>query len=704
MDVDDLTNKGLPEEAADLIREKGISALYPPQEKAVKRGVLEDENLVLSIPTASGKTLVAELAMLKSIFEGGTALYIVPLRALASEKYEEFRRYEKHGYRVGISTGDYDRKADYLMDYDIVVTTSEKADSMLRTGTSWLNNIDVIVSDEVHLVNSSERGPTLEVTLAKLRNMNPSAQILALSATISNADEIATWLNANLVKSDWRPVELRQGVLYGRAIEFPYHETKKLESNAKDKASALAKDTIKEDGQAIVFANSRRNSNAAARRAGEAIEDLLDPETKQDLEDVSEQILDTGETTEEVEKLANHVKKGAAHHHAGLLSDHRQIIEDNFRKGNLKVVAATPTLAWGVNLPARRVVIRSYKRYDPNYGMKPIPVLDIKQMLGRAGRPGLDPYGESILIAKNRRERQALIDKYIIGDTEPITSKLSQEPALRTHVLSTLATNFAGSEDDVVDFLDQTFYSQQNTLREIERKTKNVLDFLESEGFVVRKNRDKIKSTQLGNIVSELYIDPKSASIILSTLTEEELENEIDLLHMICKTPDMDLLYMKKSDYELVNSYLENHPWLKEGKELEDWFLSEVKTAMLLESWINEESDRKITKKFGVNQGDIRRHANTAEWLLHASAELSKATTNLYNQKLRELQNRMKYGVKKKLLSLTKISGIGRVRARKLYKHNYKTLTDLKEADKKELSKIESIGPKTAQKIKREVK
>lgn len=704
MDVDELIGMGFPEGAVDLLEDRGVSELYPPQEKAVERGVLDGENLVLSIPTASGKTLVAELAMLKEIYGGGTALYIVPLRALASEKYEEFKEYEREGFRVGITTGDYDRSADYLVDYDLVVTTSEKADSMLRTGTGWLGNVDVVVCDEVHLVDSKDRGPTLEIVLAKLMEMNPGAQVLALSATISNAGEISDWLGASLVKDDWRPVELRQGVCFGSSIEFPYYDRKKVGSNAKDKASALAKDTVKGGGQALVFANSRRNSKAAARKAGEAIVGLLDSEDRERLEEVSDSILSSGETTEEVEELAEYVEDGVAFHHAGLLNSHREIVEEQFKEGKIKVIAATPTLAWGVNLPARRVVVRSYKRYDPNYGMKPIPVLDIQQMLGRAGRPGLDPYGESILLAKNRRERQDLVDKYILGDTEPIESKLSQEPALRTHILSTIATNFAGSFEELIDFLGKSFYSEQNSLGEIKRKTRNVLDFLESEGFVFKESDERFKATKLGNKVSELYIDPKSASKILSRIAEGDLKEEIDLLHMICETPDMDLLYMKKSDYELVNSYLNQHPWLKEGEELEDWFLSEIKTAMLLEAWISEESDREITEKFGISQGDIRRHANTAEWLLHSSAELSKATTQLYHEKLRELQNRMKYGVKKDLLSLTTIKGIGRVRARNLYENNIKNVKDLKEANKKQLTKIDAIGKKTANKIKKQTK
>ncbi|MHA2059377.1 MAG: DEAD/DEAH box helicase, partial [Candidatus Ranarchaeia archaeon] len=202
------------------VRSGGFDELWPPQAQAIESGVLEGHNTVLAVPTASGKTLIAVLAMAKAILEDrGKALYLCPLRALAQEKYDEFKSLRALGIKVAVSTGDYDQADFRLGRYDLIICTNEKADSLLRHQPDWLKDIAVVVSDEVHLMNDRNRGPTLEVALAKLRQVNPNAQILALSATVQNAEEIANWLGANLVKSAWRPVELIEGVFHNNTIE-----------------------------------------------------------------------------------------------------------------------------------------------------------------------------------------------------------------------------------------------------------------------------------------------------------------------------------------------------------------------------------------------------------------------------------------------------------------------------------------------------
>ncbi|MFO8033050.1 MAG: DEAD/DEAH box helicase, partial [Desulfohalobiaceae bacterium] len=195
----------LPSEAINLYLQAGIEELYPPQADAVEKGLLQGENLLAAIPTASGKTLLAEMAMLKAIKKGGKALYIVPLRALASEKFRDFKRFESLGIKTAISTGDFDSRDEWLGSNDIIVATSEKTDSLLRNSTPWMKDITAVIVDEVHLLDSANRGPTLEVTLAKLKRLNPEAQVVALSATVGNAVEIAQWLEAKLVLSEWRP-------------------------------------------------------------------------------------------------------------------------------------------------------------------------------------------------------------------------------------------------------------------------------------------------------------------------------------------------------------------------------------------------------------------------------------------------------------------------------------------------------------------
>ncbi len=215
-----ISELALPQQLKEQILQSGIAQLYPPQEEAIQAGALEGKNLVLASPTASGKTLVAELCCLKHVLErNGKAIYLAPLRALASEKFDDFQRFAKlkkitgQNVSIGISTGDYDSSDPWLGRYDIIITTNEKADSLLRHRAKWMDEISLVVADEVHMLNEAERGPTLEVVLARLMQINPSIQVLALSATMGNVDEIADWLKAQYVITEWRPVNLKEGVI-----------------------------------------------------------------------------------------------------------------------------------------------------------------------------------------------------------------------------------------------------------------------------------------------------------------------------------------------------------------------------------------------------------------------------------------------------------------------------------------------------------
>ena len=223
-------------QAKEILLKIGITELFPPQEDTIRAGVLDGKNMVLASPTASGKTLIAELCALKHVLEkNGKVIYLTPLRALASEKFEEFRKYtsirKQDGRRVsvGISTGDFDTADNWLERYDIIVTTNEKADSLLRHRAKWMDEISLVVADEVHLLNEAERGPTLEIVLARLLQVNPDIQVLALSATINNVDEIAGWLNAKYVVTEWRPVSLKEGVLLHDEIQFKDGDAKRVE-------------------------------------------------------------------------------------------------------------------------------------------------------------------------------------------------------------------------------------------------------------------------------------------------------------------------------------------------------------------------------------------------------------------------------------------------------------------------------------------
>lgn len=212
--------KDIPKELFQILSSE-YTTLRPAQEKSLKKGLLAGKSMLICTPTASGKTLIAELAALKSIMNReGKAIYIVPLKALATEKFKDFKKRYGEFIKVGLSIGDLDAKDPYLAEYDLIVATSEKLDSLIRHRSPWISEVGVVVVDEIHLMNDPSRGPTLEILITILRQLLKDVQIVALSATIGNPKELAEWLNAELVEDDWRPVKLYKGVSFGGSVEF----------------------------------------------------------------------------------------------------------------------------------------------------------------------------------------------------------------------------------------------------------------------------------------------------------------------------------------------------------------------------------------------------------------------------------------------------------------------------------------------------
>ncbi len=211
----------IPRQVYEALEKSGINDLRPAQSKAIDAGLLEGKNLLVCTPTASGKTLIAEIAGTTCILEGkGKVIYITPLKALASEKYKEFKEKYKGMFNIALAIGDMDSPDYYLANYDMILCTSEKLDSLIRHNSPWIRQVRVVVADEIHLLNDVGRGPTLEILITMLRQMVKDIQIIGLSATIGNEKDLAGWLNANLVHDTWRPVKLRKGICFDGKLEF----------------------------------------------------------------------------------------------------------------------------------------------------------------------------------------------------------------------------------------------------------------------------------------------------------------------------------------------------------------------------------------------------------------------------------------------------------------------------------------------------
>ena len=701
----------VPELVLEILKDEGITKTYPSQTEAIEFA-LEGENLVLAIPTASGKSLVAYLAILKSVLADGKALYIVPLRALAAEKYEDLKKFQSLGLKVELSMGNLDSPDPHLSDFDIIVATSEKTDSLLRHRASWLQKISIIVADEIHLINDSNRGPTLELILARFKQVNPRTQIIGLSATIKNSIEIASWLKAKHIQSSWRPVELTEGIYFEGKIDF-INNRSKIINEITDDITSLVLDTAKSNGQVLVFVNSRRSTEAMAKRLAKHIEKTLKKEEQIELEEVTAKYKRSeAEASTLASTLASVINCGVAFHHAGLSDDLRKLVENNFKIGLLKCIIATPTLAAGINLPAQRVIIRDVSRYDAELGVNaPIPVLEIKQMMGRAGRPKYDKFGEAILVAKTPFMIDDLKERYILNESEPIYSKLSIERALRTHILAAIASDFVKTEKELEEYINNTFYACQSEYYTLTNQIQRVLEFLNNNALItLEDDGERFTPTEFGRRSSGLYLDPESA-VLMKRAIDNATEKNIPILaylHTICSTPDMLTFYIRRADYHwlenIASEYEEKllYKWYETPMAYDD-FLSQLKTACMLEDWVEERAEEFIEKKYNIGPGDVRNKVETARWLLYSMRELARLFKPEQQRPLNKLTLRMEYGVSEELLDLVALRGIGRVRARSLFKHGYKNQSDLAIVEESMLARIPSIGSVLAKKIKSQI-
>ncbi|MFX1511691.1 MAG: DEAD/DEAH box helicase [Promethearchaeota archaeon] len=707
----------LDEQIKDIFRLKdGIRELYPPQIQTVEAGLLKDENLVLAIPTASGKTLVAELAALNHFRrQKGKTLYLCPLRALASEKYEEFQRFKPLGVRVGMSSGDFDADDRWLASADIIISTNEKMDALLRHNVEWINHVSLIVIDECHLIDDVDRGPTLEILIARLRSLLHNVQILALSATIRNADEIANWLEAKLISSDWRPVSLKEGVFFEGSVYFNDGSSIDVADINADPKINLIYDIVSQQAQALVFNSSRRNAEGFAKRIRSTIKKDLPKEALKELKKLAKEVEEADQLSK---KLALCVRNGVAFHHAGLNARQRRIIEHAFKKNVIRVISATPTLSAGINIPARRVIISSVYRFERG-AMKGIKVLEYKQMSGRAGRPKYDPYGEAVTLAQNQSEMDDLKEHYIKAEPERVISKLASQPALRKSLLGLISSHIVKNEDELLEFFEKTLYIKQSEVEFIIDQIKRVLHFLRDEEFI---NYDDytFSPTTYGIRVAQLYLDPLSAAIIRNGMDkaikkEKSLVTPVAILQLLATTPDMINLYLRKRDWELLDTVLAQHEeeFLEKIPEpysiAYESFLQSLKTALLMEQWINEASMEKIVREFNVGSGDVARYAETARWLSYAGAQIAKLLFSKESDSswvikiFADLELRVLYGVKEEAIALCNLKGVGRVRARALIKAGIKSLADLKAVEPEKLQKIPGFGTEIVRSIKEQL-
>ncbi len=705
MKIEKLT---LPDSAIDFLKSQGYEKLYPPQADCVKSGLLDGKSILVSAPTASGKTLIAMLAMLSYLSKNeGKVIYLSPLRALAAEKFTEFKKLENiligKKIKTSISTGDFNHIEKNLENSNVLILTNEKMDSIIRHGAKWIEDIGLVISDEVHLIGDESRGPTLEMILTHLKLLNTKPQIIGLSATITNSNEIADWLGCKLIKNDWRPVPLSEGVCDGGKVTMSDGKTFEVKPSLRGIPIDLGVQSVQNGGQSLVFAETRVRSKSLATKAADVISQLLKKNELSALEKISKQLLAENEHTEIVKTLAILIKKGVAFHHAGLNQKCREIVENEFRAGNIKLLSSTPTLAAGVNLPARRVVISNINRYNAKVGAnRPISILEYKQLCGRAGRPQYDTYGESIIVGNGNTED--LIEYYIHGEPEPIVSKITEDKSLRTHILSVIVTHPGIKKEELVEFFLQTLGGLQTTKDTLIFAINISLRFLLTQQLIIKKS-DRYEGTAFGKKTSMLYIDPLTATYFRDAIdnVSEKRKHTFGFLHLMTNCEEFfPKFLLRNKDYEPTSLMIENHSSELIGP-ISEYDCS--RSLLALQMWITESSELALSDTLGIEAGDMHRMVENANWLSYCLWEISKhiERTDLLEE-FSDLRKRVVYGIRAELLDLVRVKGIGRIRARVLFKNNIKNLDDLAKIPVNKLADIDKIGLTIANNIKDELK
>lgn len=666
-----------------------IKEFNPAQKAVIESGYLEDKsNYIISIPTASGKTVLGILPALKTILNDGKAIYAAPLLSIQNEKVKEFKAFEEHGIKVG----------KHPSNSDLSVMVFESFDALTRFSWNVLREVDTLIIDEFHMIGEYSRGPTLESAITRAKIINPSLRIIALSATLKNIDEIEQWLDGKTVEHDYRPVPLNKEVL-----DAEMFNTK----NKNDVIVKIVEKAIEDNSQALSFVSTRRFTESLATYVAKKIDKKTTKEQKQKFKQVADKLLEVPKKkgslpTTTCLKLAEAAEKGVVFHHAGLFNEQKEIIEDEFRNGNILMITATPSLMYGVNLPSKYVVIRDHTRWTSN-GPASIPVFDYEQMSGRAGRPQYDDVGYSYLVAKTMDEAFDLEARYVNGEIELTNSKLiDNKDAIYKQIIAQIASSLSKNLDDLNDFFGKTLYGFQMKNNpsmsmfaqdSLNWELESALEFLLQNG-IIRATPEGLKTTDFGNLIAKSNYAVETAVKIKEYVSTMEKLNPAEMIYALAETPDLPLISFKgRKSKDPVRDKLSEC-----GLFAVDIGNPEA-TAVSLIEWIDERNEYEIENAYNVYSASTRRSAYEASRLVKFAKNTLEVLGNYSNLKdMDYLSARLYYGVKEDIIPLVVgVKRLGRKRARLLMK----TFGDnLSEASEKELQKVEGIGPKLAGKVK----
>lgn len=566
--IEGLRNFGVPAEILEIWKKK-TPELNLLQLSAINdHNLFDGDHLVVSAPTSSGKTMIAEIAAIRSFFENERSVILLPLRALVNDKYEEFRsKYNEYGLRIVRATGEIsDDIRDILRGrFDIALLTYEKFANLLLGYPFILNNLGVVVVDEAQMLTDEGRGINLEFLLTLLRSQRAygqEPQLILLSAVIGQTNGLDRWLGARLLKHTDRPVPLKEGLICGdgsfRYLDVDGSEKRELlirpemrKGSSQDLIIPLVRQLVAAKEKVIVFRSTRGEATGAG---GYLARELGLPAATEVIE-----ALPQGDPSASSTALRDYLGAGIAVHTSDLDRDERAVVEEAFRdpESKVRVLVATTTVAMGVNTPASSVVIAGLMHPQD----KPYSVAEYKNMVGRAGRLGFVEQGKSFTVAMNPAEEHKIWRHYVLGAPEDLHSRFGSGDLLSTvtRVLATVSSTKAHGmqSQDIVDFLQNSFAAVQRapgTQNWTAAKINQTIETLARHGLI-ESGQYGYRLTELGKLSGEAGVDVMSVIHLVAALRDMPASEitDVDLIYATQVTSELDNVYFptnKKSHQE----------------------------------------------------------------------------------------------------------------------------------------------------------
>ncbi len=734
---------GIGDEVIDIWKKSYGEFLLPIQEKAIVRhNILGGRNLIIFAPTSSGKTLVGEIVSVHYAMAKKRALYLVPMKALAEEKYHHFREmYGELGIKTIISTHDrkeYDQDLE-RKEFHIAVVVFEKLNALLVKNPNLLEGIGLVVTDELQMMGDQTRGAGLELLLTKILVSPFKPQLLGLSAVLGDAEDLARWLKAELLIDTRRPVELRKGILSRNIFSYLEHnsgtegeeEWPLPEGNNDELLSVHAAKHLAQtdDEQSIIFLADKLRTETV----GEKLKEMVDlPAASGAIEE-----LNTFEESYSKDLLLSLLSKGIAIHNADLSWEERDLVERYFRKGEIRILLSTSTLAMGINLPATNVFIPEKKWSTPVHGdrlaMSDITKAEHENMGGRAGRLGfVNEFGRAILVTSSPFQKKALYDYYVKGGFEILRSVLKDED-LDLYCLNLIASELGSTEEEIQKFLLSTYTgvarwshnSGKNGGGVFCNEIRGIIDKCLNWGLLKRDVQERLQATERGMITAQMGISVDTCLNLLKwmDLCDPFRVSELEVIVAAALTADAREIHvpLRKSEFrqsKYRNLFRTEVERLGEGDKIlfksilgpSHRLLYEqeraLKKALILYQWISPASTREIEEAHNAFSGAIKKMGEEFSWLIEAISTLAKAEgwPEAVIKKMDVLGERLSFGIDLKGLELAKlrIRGLGRGFISRLVQNGYDTPKALSDLSIQDLQKIvsEDLARRIAQRLR----